>query len=87
MVLLALTLPSGITGCRDILSCHRQHIQREATIAAALETGELDVTANVVVPQTPYSGYWGLRDLMEDPNTWPNHSMALYYGLDSLIGE
>lgn len=87
LVLLALTLPSGITGCRDILSCHRQHMQREAAIAAALETGELDVTANVVAPQTPYSGYWGLRDLMEDPNTWPNHSMALYYGLDSLIGE
>lgn len=87
-VLAALTLPSGLSGCQDILSCYRQHAQREATIAAALENGEGDVTANVVIPATPYSGYYGLRDLStEDPETWPNHSMALYYGLDSIIGE
>lgn len=82
-----LTIPSGIQGCRDILSCHRQHIQREDTIAAALESGEGHVTANTVRPQTPWSGFYGLRDLMDDPETWPNHSMAEFYGLDSLIGE
>lgn len=86
-VLILLTIPQGLRGCRDIVSCHRQNVQREQTIAAALEAGEGDVTANVVVPQTPWSGYWGLRDLVDDPETWPNHSMAVYYGLDSLIGE
>ena len=86
-VLLLLTIPSGLTGCRDVLSCYRQHVQREATIASELAHGNRDVTANVVIPETPYSGYWGLRDLVEDPETWPNHSMALYYGLNSLTGE
>ena len=86
-LLLVLTLISGLTGSADIFSCYRQHVQREQTIAAALEDGQRDVTANVVIPQTSYSGYWQLRDLMDDPTTWPNHAMAIYYGLDSLIGE
>lgn len=82
-----LTIPAGLRGCRDILSCHRQHSRREQTIAAALANGERDVTANTIVPQTPWSGYYGLRDLVDDPETWPNHSMAEYYGLDSLVAE
>ena len=87
LILCLLAVPSGLRGCRDILSCHRQNAQREQTIAAALEQGERNVVANVVIPETPWSGFWGVRDLTDDPETWPNHSMALYYGLDSLIGE
>ena len=87
-IIALLTIPSGIRGCRDILSCSRQNEVREQTIAAAMESGDMDVTANVVVPQTRWSGYWELRDLStEDPGTWPNHSMAVYYGIDSIIGE
>jgi len=86
-LLFVLTLPSGLRGCRDILSCHDQNARREQTIAAALEAGEGDVTANAVVPATPWSGYYGLRELTDDPETWPNHAMAVYYGLDSLIAE
>ncbi len=86
-LVILLTIPTGLRGCRDILSCHRQHVRREETIAAALEAGERDVTANTVYPETPWSGYYGLRDLVDDPETWPNHSMAQFYGLDSLVGE
>ena len=87
-LLAVLTIPSGISGCRDILSCWRQNQLREQTIAAAIESGDMDVTANVVIPLTPWSGYWDLRDLStEDPETWPNHSMAVFYGIDSIIGE
>lgn len=82
-----LTLPGGLRGCRDILSCHRQHIQREQIIYVALQNGERSVTANTVIPQTEWSGFWGVRDLTDDPETWPNHSMAVYYGLDSLKAE
>ena len=86
-LVLLLTVPNGIRGCRDILSCHRQHIQREQIIATALENGQRDVTANTVYPVTTWSGFWGIRDLTDDPETWPNHSMAVYYGLDSLTAE
>lgn len=87
LLCICLTIPSGLRGCRDIVSCWRQHVQREQTICAAIENDQLDVTANTVIPLTPWSGFYGVRDLTDDPETWPNHSMALYYGLDSLVGE
>ena len=87
LLIFCLTVPKGLRGCRDILSCHRQHVRREEIIAEAIENGERDVVANVVIPETPWRGYWGVRDLVEDPETWPNHSMAGYYGLESLIGK
>lgn len=87
-VLFLVTIPSGLGGCRDIVSCHLQNEQREAVISKAIENGEGDVTANIVIPATRWSAYWGLKDLdPADPATWPNHSMALYYGIDSIIGE
>ena len=87
-ILALVTLPALFTGGRDILRCHQQFAAREAIIAQALEDGITDVTAPVVHPKTGWSGFYGLRDLStEDPETWPNHSMALYYGLDSLIGK
>ena len=84
----ALTLVAGCWGMSDIADCYRQFRQREQTIAASVEAGELDVTANVVIPRTPYSAFWTLRDLStEDPETWPNHDMARYYEIHSIIGE
>ena len=86
--LAALTLVAACWGLTDIAGCYKQFRQRETVIAASIEKGELDVTANVVQPRTPYSGFWTLRDLStEDPETWPNHDMARYYGIDSIIGE
>lgn len=86
--LAVLTLVAACWGLGDIADCYRQFRQREQTIAASIEAGDLDVTANVVQPRTPYSGFYGLRDLStEDPTTWPNGGMALYYGINSIIGE
>jgi len=85
---MVLTLPSGLRGCRDIVSCHLQFERREAIIEEAIASGEGDVVANVVIPSTQWSGFWGIRDLStEDPTTWPNLGMARYYGIDSIIGE
>ena len=87
-VLAALTLFSGALGLWDVADSYRQFRQRESTIAASIEKGNLDVTANVVQPHTPYSGFWGLRDLStEDTQTWPNYDMARFYGIDSILGE
>ena len=87
-VLAVLTLFAGALGLWDISDSYRQFRLREETIAASIEAGQLDVTANVVQPHTPYSGFWGLRDLStEDTQTWPNYDMARFYGIDSIIGE
>lgn len=86
--LAALSLVAACWGLTDIAGCYKQFRQREKTIAASIEKGELDVTANVVQPRTPYSGFWNLRDLStDDPETWPNRDIARYYGIDSIIGE
>lgn len=85
--LAALTVVAACWGLWDVADCHRQFRQREETITAYIERGELDVTANVVQPGTPYSAFWTLRDLStEETETWPNHDMARYYGIDSIIG-
>ena len=87
-VLAALTLFAGAMGLWDVADSYRQFRQRESTIAASIEAGNLDVTANVVQPHTPYSGFWDLRDLStEDTQTWPNFDMARFYGIDSILGE
>ena len=88
LVLLLLTVPAVFFGSRDIASCNRQFEAREALIAEALAKGEKDVTANIIRPETRWSGFWELRDLSPtDPQTWPNAGMAGYYGLDSLLGQ
>ena len=88
LLILVLMIPTGFFGVRDIASCHRQFDAREALIEEALDEGVRDVTANIVTPETRWSGFWELRDLSPtDPETWPNGAMAKYYGLDSLIGQ
>lgn len=87
-VLAVLTLFAGALGLWDVADSYRQFRLREETIAASIEAGQLDVTANVVQSHTPYSGFWGLRDLStEDTQTWPNYDMARFYGIDSILGE
>ena len=88
LVLLALTVPAGFFGFRDIASCHRQFEAREARIEEALSEGITDVVVNTVIPTTRWSGFWELRDIScTDPETWPNGAMAYYYGLDSILGQ
>lgn len=73
------------TGVSDIARCHRDFLAREAVIQQAAEAGETIVTAEIVIPQTPYSAFWDLRDMStDDPTTWPNFAMGKYYGIQIL---
>lgn len=73
-------------GTLDIVSMHMAYSQRRQTIAQALAAGETELSLPVMVASTKYSVPWGLDDLSEDPDVWPNNSFALYYGLDSVTG-
>lgn len=74
-------------GVGDIVSCWQASCRREMLIESCKAEGRLDVTAEIIVPQTQYSVFWDLRDLStDDPTTWPNFAMGKYYGLDSIIG-
>ena len=83
--LAALFLWQAWFGVRDIHRCWVEHNAREAVIVAAAEAGEECVTAQIVIPQTPYSAFWELRDLStDDPATWPNFAMGKIYGIEIL---
>lgn len=87
-VLLGYFAFSFSTGVWDIADCHQQFRQREAAIAAAKAEGETELVLDIVVPGTQYSPFWDLRDLStEEAQTWPNSSMAKYYGVDSILGQ
>lgn len=75
-------------GSMDIANCSRQFSERDAVIQQAKESGETDLVLDVVECQTMYSPFWDLRDLSdEDTATWPNSSMAKYYGVNSILGK
>ena len=74
-----------VLGALDIAQIYNASLRREAAIQAALAAGEKDITLEVYVPATPYSAP-RTNDLEFDPNLWPNDSVALYYGFDSVTG-
>lgn len=78
---------SAVSGACGILSDWAAFRSREAVIEAAREAGETDLVLPVVHPSSPYSAFWELLDLnTETRDTWPNHQMAAYYGVNSILG-
>ena len=60
---------------------------REQMILSAISRGETDLTLPVVKSDDPRTAFWDLRDLAEGEwDTWPNSSMAKYYGVRSITG-
>lgn len=77
-----------VLGALDNLVIFGKSVQRERLISEALSRGEKNVCVEAYQPSTPYSAAYGLDDLYPDPqsDTWPNISIAMYYGLDSIEG-
>ena len=82
-VLFLFQFPLGVL---DIGVTWKHEREREAVIRTALERGEKEVTLEIFLPATPYSAPYGLVDLYEEPDVWPNYSLAEYYGLDAVRG-
>ncbi len=70
-------------GLLDIAVIYKKSLEREAAIAAVLAEGGRDITLESYVPRSGCSVAFTL-DL--SPDEWPNYSVALYYGLDSVTG-
>lgn len=87
-VLAVVFLLSLAQGAADIVQNHLDFRYRETVIAEYKAAGETDLVLDRVWPSTKYSVFYGLRDLADDtPDTWPNSSMAKYYGVDSILGR
>ncbi len=87
ILLVLVAIPALASGTADIWDTYCQIRENEAKIYACKEQGILDVALPVIETKTKYSEADGLVYLdTEDPTTWPNDSMARFYGLNSLIG-
>ena len=87
-VLAVVFLFSLVSGCGDILRTWLDFRYRETVIAEYKAAGETELVLDRIWPSTEYSAFYGLRDLADDtPDTWPNSSMAKYYGVDSILGR
>ena len=78
---------SGLYGMADITHTYLFVRANEAAITEARESGERSVRVPMVNVYTKYSPLYNLKYLdTEDPNSWPNHSMARTLGVDEIIG-
>ena len=76
----------GIIGINDIYNTHKQIKANESYIYECKEQGIEDVYLNMVYPETKYSAAKDLKYLdTENPDIWPNNTMAKYYGVNSII--
>lgn len=85
-LLLVFTVPALIPGVADIADTYQRMKENEACIYACREQGMMDIEVPIIVSKTEYSVANGGRYLKEDPTTWPNEAMAVYYEINSLTG-
>lgn len=75
-------------GVWSVADSYMQFREREMEIERLRDAGETDLTLDIVHPKSPYSAFWGLRDLdTEERDTWPNKWMAQEYGVNSILGR
>lgn len=73
------------TGVNDINTCYYAFINNEQEIIACAEAGEDTAEISYVYPGTKYTASYGLQYLdQSDPESWPNDSMAVYYGVETV---
>lgn len=83
-----ITLYCGIIGTADIYESYKGISANINYIYECKEQGITDIELPMVIPQTKYSPVYDLKYLdTADPSSWPNSDMALYYGVDSIIGK
>ena len=78
---------SFITGSLDIAETYHRSLIRQEQVMEQKAEGKQDIYLNYIYCQTKYSPVYDLKDLdLEDPNSWPNGSMAKYYGVEHIYG-
>ena len=73
-------------GALDIAVTYKHFREREAAIQQALDAGQREIRLEVYVPATPYSAPYRLEDLSPNAHDWPNCSLEIYYGMESIYG-
>lgn len=83
-ILMLATIPEGLAGMVDIAKTYVQMKNNEEYIYECKENGIMNVELPLITSSTSYSIAHGRKYLDEDPDVWPNYSMADYYGVESI---
>ena len=86
--LLVVTPSRVIEGLKDIYVVHGEMMENIAVIEQEKQAGNLDIVLPLPHPKSSYSIAYDMQYLdTKDPDTWPNDSMARYFGVNSLLGQ
>lgn len=86
-VLILSCFPVMLSAGLDIVYSYLHVMENRRCITECKENGIYDVVLPLVYPSTEYSAFYDMKYLdIEDVHSWPNESMAQYYGVDSILG-
>ena len=85
-LLLVLVALHAVCGFCDILAVKRVSDERLVLIQEAKQTEEQLALIPMWYPRTKYSAAYGLDDVKDYPQSWPNTTMRDYYGVSNIIG-
>ena len=74
-----------ISGAADILETRAEVVAREDCVAEQKAAGAEEVFAPSVAGSSRYNCFAPEGDLVEDPDSWQNGAMALYFGVERVI--
>lgn len=86
-VLMLAVFPALVSGVKDVATTYLRITENEHLICESRDQGISHVEVPMISPNTKYSALYGAKYLdMEDRYSWPNDSMAIYYGVESILG-
>ena len=87
VVLMLATIPAFLTGMREIATTYIELRQNEKVICENRDNGIMHIEIPMVYSDSKYSQVYYMKYLDEDDaRSWPNETMAMYYGVESILG-
>lgn len=78
---------SVLTAGKNIMGIYLKWQNRKEYILSEKEKGNLDITVKAPIPaRDRHAALYGLADILDDKDLWPNTSVAQYFGLRSIQG-
>jgi hypothetical protein len=84
-LLIVVLSPTIVKASKNIAGIHLKWQNRVEYILSEKAKGNLDVEVKAPIPATDrHAALYGLTDIADDENDWPNTSIAEYFGLRSI---
>jgi len=87
VISIVILIPSAYTflvGSKAIIGVYLRWYDRVEYILAEKEKGNLEIDVRPIIAPDKHVALYGLSDLSDDKNDWPNTSIAGYFGIESI---